>query len=325
MSANLARQWTHAGTLVPQHLRDRRRPAAVQLRRPAHRLRSSRRTSASSSSTTGTSAPSCIHKNTTDDDRLTRGGPTVQLPGYNFAHFQVSTDPRQRAVFDVTLERLARASTATASYDFSPGVALKPAANIFVQLSPSYNWSQNGAAVRADASTDPTATRVRRQPLRVRLRDDAHAVARDARELDDAPDRDAAALRAALLRQRRLQLVQRVRRAARRRSSSSTARDIGTITRDADDGQLHASTPTARPARRRRSPSATRTSPTARCAARPCCAGSTGPARRCSSSGRSSAPASDAFGDFDFRRDYAVAVRRSAGQRVPGQGDVLAG
>src|SRR5438874_1017873 len=46
-----------------------------------------------------------IYRPTTDDDRLTRGGPVVQRAGYQFGHFQVSTDPRQRAVFDITLEK----------------------------------------------------------------------------------------------------------------------------------------------------------------------------------------------------------------------------
>ena len=138
------------------------------------------------------------------------------------------------------------------------------------------------------------------------------------------PTRDAAALRAALLRERQLQRVQRVRRAAhgqaaglrhrRRHARAGTTRRRSTR-----------SIRTVRPVRRPRSPSTIRTSRIARCAARRCCAGSTGPARRCSSSGRSSASGSDSFGDFDFRRDARRAARRPAGQRVPGQGDVLVG
>jgi hypothetical protein len=97
-----------------------------------------------------------IRRTTLDDDRLTRGGPIVKSFGYDFGHFQVSTDPRQRAVFDVTI-RGARGFDDTRSFTFQPGIALKPAANIFVQLSPSYNFAENSTQyVRRQA--DPTAT-----------------------------------------------------------------------------------------------------------------------------------------------------------------------
>jgi hypothetical protein len=97
-----------------------------------------------------------IQKGNTDDDRLTRGGPVVRSPGWSFGHFQVSTDPRQRAVFDVSLEG-ARGKDGTASYNVSPGVAFKPATNIFVQLSPTYDWAQN-AQQYVRRQQDPTAT-----------------------------------------------------------------------------------------------------------------------------------------------------------------------
>jgi hypothetical protein len=45
-----------------------------------------------------------IYKPTLDDDRLTRGGPVVKHTGYNFGHFQVSTDARKRAVLDMSVE-----------------------------------------------------------------------------------------------------------------------------------------------------------------------------------------------------------------------------
>jgi hypothetical protein len=97
-----------------------------------------------------------IRQGTNDNDRLTRGGPVVRLKGYNFAHLQVSTDPRRAAVFDVTL-RGTRGFDSTTAWNFRPGVAFKPASNIFVQLSPGYNWSQSKQQyVRRQA--DPTAT-----------------------------------------------------------------------------------------------------------------------------------------------------------------------
>ena len=80
----------------------------------------------------------------TYDDRLTRGGPTVRNWGYTFGHFQVSTDPRQRAVFDVQI-RGSEADDATQTFNFRPGVALKPTANVFVQLSPNYQFSESSA------------------------------------------------------------------------------------------------------------------------------------------------------------------------------------
>lgn len=97
-----------------------------------------------------------IRDATTDDDRLTRGGPVVKVPGNTFGHFQVSTDPRQAAVFDVQV-RGGRGFDGTRSFNVRPGMALKPAANVFVQFSPNYNFAENGQQyVRRQA--DPTAT-----------------------------------------------------------------------------------------------------------------------------------------------------------------------
>ena len=97
-----------------------------------------------------------IHRPTTDDDRLTRGGPTVKRTGYNFGHFQVSTDPRRLAVFDVTVEAARGIGSGTHSFTFNPGVALKPAASVFVQLSPYYNADMD-AAQYVTTVEDPTA------------------------------------------------------------------------------------------------------------------------------------------------------------------------
>jgi hypothetical protein len=97
-----------------------------------------------------------IRDATTQDDRITRGGPTVQVPGYDFGHFQLSTDPRQVAVFDVQL-RGSRGVDGTRSVNVRPGVAIKPASNVFVQLGPSYSMSESGQQyLRRQA--DPTAT-----------------------------------------------------------------------------------------------------------------------------------------------------------------------
>lgn len=76
------------------------------------------------------------------DDRLTRGGPVVGAYGYDFGHFQISSDPRQRAVFDVQM-RGSKGTSGNRSFNFIPGIAIKPAANVFVQLGPNYQYSEN--------------------------------------------------------------------------------------------------------------------------------------------------------------------------------------
>jgi hypothetical protein len=98
-----------------------------------------------------------IYRPTTDDDRLTRGGPVVKRTGYKFGHLQLSTDPRQRAVFDVSVEMGRGLGSGTHSYTVQPGVAFKPAASVFVQFSPFYNSDQD-AAQYVTAVEDPTAT-----------------------------------------------------------------------------------------------------------------------------------------------------------------------
>ena len=98
-----------------------------------------------------------IHHPTVLDDRLARGGPVLKRTGYDFYHGQVSTDPRQQAVFDLSVEVGRGIDSDSRTVIVSPGVALKPAASIFVQLSPSYVVDENAQQyVRAFA--DPTAT-----------------------------------------------------------------------------------------------------------------------------------------------------------------------
>jgi hypothetical protein len=97
-----------------------------------------------------------IHHPTVDDDRLTRGGPAVKRTGYDFGHVQLSTDARRRAVFDLSVERGRGIDSPTRAFIFSPGVALKPAASVFVQLSPTYAADED-AAQYVTAVADPTA------------------------------------------------------------------------------------------------------------------------------------------------------------------------
>ena len=97
-----------------------------------------------------------IHDEPALDDRLTRGGPVVKRTGYDFGHFQVSTD----ASGPGGLRRPDRGSRGigadTRSFTFGPGVALKPASNIFVQLSPTFAYDES-AAQYVTTVKDPTA------------------------------------------------------------------------------------------------------------------------------------------------------------------------
>lgn len=98
-----------------------------------------------------------IHHPTLDDDRLTRGGPVVKRTGYNFGELEVSTDARQRAVFDISVQ-IAHGIDANAhTFVLQPGVALKPSANMFISLSPSYVVDED-AAQYVTRVTDPTAS-----------------------------------------------------------------------------------------------------------------------------------------------------------------------
>ncbi len=98
-----------------------------------------------------------IYHPAVDDDRLTRGGPVVKRTGYTFGHAQLSTDPRQRAVFDLSVEGGKGITSGTHTLIVSPGIALKPAASVFIQFSPSYITDQD-AAQYVTRIADPTAT-----------------------------------------------------------------------------------------------------------------------------------------------------------------------
>ncbi len=91
------------------------------------------------------------------DDRLTRGGPVVKRAGYDVGSVQVSTDARRRAVFDFLVQVARGVDAPTRSVTFQPGMALKPAANIFIQLSPVYALDEDDAQY-VTAVADPTAT-----------------------------------------------------------------------------------------------------------------------------------------------------------------------
>ncbi|MGK7311512.1 MAG: DUF5916 domain-containing protein [Candidatus Longimicrobiales bacterium M2_2A_002] len=98
-----------------------------------------------------------IHDATAYDDRLTRGGPVVKRNGYDFGHFQVSTDARATAVFDIQVRGARGIGDDTRLFELVPGLALKPAPNVFIQLSPSYRYDETSAQYVTTVE-DPTAT-----------------------------------------------------------------------------------------------------------------------------------------------------------------------
>lgn len=98
-----------------------------------------------------------IYHPAVSDDRLTRGGPVVMRSGYQDGQVQVSTDPRDRAVFNISVEGGPGVGARTHTLTISPGVALKPASNVFISLTPSFNSGED-AAQYVTTHTDPTAT-----------------------------------------------------------------------------------------------------------------------------------------------------------------------
>jgi hypothetical protein len=98
-----------------------------------------------------------IHNFVAFDDRLTRGGPVVKRTGYDAGSVEVSTDARRAAVFDVQVQASTGVGSNATSLLLSPGVALKPAANIFIQVSPTYHYDDD-VAQYVTSVADPTAT-----------------------------------------------------------------------------------------------------------------------------------------------------------------------
>jgi hypothetical protein len=90
------------------------------------------------------------------DDRLSRGGPVLGAVGYDYYQLGISTDPRGRAVWNVQ-NGYSVGFDGTRSWSFTPGVAIKPAGNVFIQFSPSWNWAQDAAQYLTTVK-DPTAT-----------------------------------------------------------------------------------------------------------------------------------------------------------------------
>jgi hypothetical protein len=98
-----------------------------------------------------------IYHPTVLDDRLTRGGPVVMRTGYKFGMVEISTDARRRAVGDFTVQVGRGVDSDTHTLIVQPGLGLKPSANVFISLSPSFSADED-AAQYVETVTDPTAT-----------------------------------------------------------------------------------------------------------------------------------------------------------------------
>jgi len=98
-----------------------------------------------------------IHRTTTFDDRLTRGGPVVKRPGFNYFSVNVNTDFRKKIVAGANGD----ASCTEEHYcSQSLGLSLqmKPRSNVQLTVGPSWNHDESGAQFIRSFS-DPTATR----------------------------------------------------------------------------------------------------------------------------------------------------------------------
>ena len=86
-----------------------------------------------------------IYNPTTEDDRLTRGGPAVMHTGYDLGQIEISTDARKRAVLDMLVAVAHGVDSPTRTLTLKPGVAFKPMASVFVQFSPTFQSDQDAA------------------------------------------------------------------------------------------------------------------------------------------------------------------------------------
>jgi len=96
-----------------------------------------------------------IHRWTTADDRLTRGGPVVNRPGYNYFQLSVSTDSR-KAIVLATNPNYGRGVEGAEAWTADLGITWRPASNVSLSLGPSYNYDETDAQYLMTV-TDSTA------------------------------------------------------------------------------------------------------------------------------------------------------------------------
>ncbi len=98
-----------------------------------------------------------IHRWTVSDDRLTRGGPVVDRPGFDYVQGSVSTDSRKALVLSVD-QSYGRGVEGTESWSVNFGITWRPASNVSLSFGPSYNYDETNAQyVTSVADTLATA------------------------------------------------------------------------------------------------------------------------------------------------------------------------
>lgn len=98
-----------------------------------------------------------MHRPSEYDDQLTRGGPVVTRTGSNYGDLEITTDPRGRAVFDLQVQGGPGIDSHAHTFIFQPGIALKPAASVYISLTPTYDADENPAQYVTTVA-DPAAT-----------------------------------------------------------------------------------------------------------------------------------------------------------------------
>jgi len=89
------------------------------------------------------------------DDRLTRGGPVVRLPGSNDYYLNINTDSRKKVVGQVTADRYCT-TEGDCNHSFSLSLELRPRSNVTVSLGPSIRNQATGFQY-VGSYADPTA------------------------------------------------------------------------------------------------------------------------------------------------------------------------
>jgi hypothetical protein len=97
-----------------------------------------------------------LHRPTTFDDRLTRGGPVVQKPGIDVWSTNISTDSRKNIVFDF-FAQVVTDREGFVSRNAGVNAQIRPAPNISLSLGPSLSHDESGSQYVMRV-TDSTAT-----------------------------------------------------------------------------------------------------------------------------------------------------------------------
>ena len=77
------------------------------------------------------------------DDRLTRGGPVLRVPGRNYFNFGIQTDSRKKIKGNLNADRSCN-SDGDCSHDLSVSLQVQPRSNVSVSLGPSISHSETG-------------------------------------------------------------------------------------------------------------------------------------------------------------------------------------